>query len=51
MATVVILLLVAVGVYLVFFVFFPLGRGAIYDPSSSEETRHMADLADVRAGE
>jgi hypothetical protein len=51
MATVVTLLVVAVGVYLVFFVFFPLGRGAIYDPSSSEETRQMAELADIRAGE
>ena len=42
MATVVTLLIVALGVYLVFFVFFPLGRGAIYDPSTSEETRQMA---------
>jgi predicted O-methyltransferase YrrM len=38
-------------VYLFFFVFFPLGRGAIYDPSSPNETRVMADLADVRRGE
>jgi len=51
MATIVTLLIVALGVYLVFFVFFPLGRGAIYDPSTSEETRQMAELADVRAGE
>jgi hypothetical protein len=51
MATVVTLLAVALGVYLVFFIFFPLGRGAIYDPSSSEETRQIAELADVRAGE
>ena len=51
MATVAVLLAVALGVYLVFFVFFPLGRGAIYDPSSSEETRQIAELADVRAGE
>ena len=42
---------VAVAVYLFFFVFFPLGRGAIYDPSSANETRMMADLADVRRGE
>jgi hypothetical protein len=43
--------IVGIVVYLFFFVFFPLGRGAIYDPSSAGETRVMADLADVRRGE
>ena len=51
MATILILLFAAVSVYLFFFVFFPLGHGAIYDPSSSAETRLMADLADVQPGE
>jgi hypothetical protein len=51
MATIVTLIFIAVAVYLFFFVFFPLGRGAIYDPSSSAETRIMADIADVRPGE
>jgi hypothetical protein len=37
--------------YLVFFVFFPLARGAIYDPSSPVQTSLMVDLADVRPGE
>jgi hypothetical protein len=51
MATILTLLLVGVGVYLFFFVFFPLGHGAIYDPSSAAETQAMADVADVRPGE
>ncbi len=51
MTTVLVLAIIAVGVYLVFFVFFPLGRGAIYDPSTSEETRRIAELANVRPGE
>jgi hypothetical protein len=50
MATVLTLLFIAIAVYLFFFVFFPLGRGAIYDPSSQEETRMMAELAEVRPG-
>ncbi len=37
--------------YLVFFVFFPLGRGAIYDPSSHDQTRIIAEVASVRPGE
>jgi hypothetical protein len=40
-----------VAFYLVFFVFFPLARGAIYDPSSPVQTSLMVDLADVRPGE
>ena len=43
--------IVAVGVYLFFFVFFPIGRGAIYDPSSQAEAESMAAIADVRPGE
>jgi cyclopropane fatty-acyl-phospholipid synthase-like methyltransferase len=51
MAGIITLAIAAVGIYLVFFVFFPLGRGAIYDPSSFEETRLMADIADVVPGD
>jgi cyclopropane fatty-acyl-phospholipid synthase-like methyltransferase len=51
MATILTLLIAAAAVYLFFFVFFPLGRGAIYDPSSTAETSLMADLADVQPGE
>jgi hypothetical protein len=40
-----------VAFYLVFFVFFPLARGALYDPSSPVQTSLMVDLADVRPGE
>ncbi len=45
--------LLACGVlgYLVFYVFFPLGRGAIYDPSTPERTRTIVDVADVSPGE
>ncbi len=43
--------LVAAALYLFFFVFFPIGRGAIYDPSSRAETEAMARLAEVRPGE
>ena len=45
------LLMAGVAAYLFFFVFFPLGRGAIYDPSSPEQTRIIADVAAVRPGE
>jgi hypothetical protein len=37
--------------YLIFFVFFPLARGAIYDPSTHAQAGTMVDLAGVRAGE
>jgi cyclopropane fatty-acyl-phospholipid synthase-like methyltransferase len=45
------LLFLAAGIYLVFFVFFPIGRGAIYDPSSQAEADLMADIAEVLPGE
>ncbi len=51
MTPIIVLAIVAVAGWLVFFVFFPLGRGAIYDPSSAEETRLMAELADTLPGE
>ncbi|HTP58588.1 MAG TPA: hypothetical protein VMM82_06695, partial [Spirochaetia bacterium] len=51
MSALVTLGIVAVAAYLIFFVFFPLGRGAIYDPSSAEESRQMAELADIVKGE
>jgi hypothetical protein len=51
LATVIWLACVGAAIYLVFFVFFPLGRGAIYDPSTPEQTRQMVELAAVRPGE
>lgn len=51
LATVIWLAFVGAAVYLVFYVFFPLARGAIYDPSTLEQTRQMVDLAAVRPGE
>ena len=51
LSTVIWLACVGLGVYLVFFVFFPLARGAIYDPSTPEQTRLMVELAGVRQGE
>lgn len=51
MAAILTLLGIGIVVYLFFFVFFPLGRGAIYDPSSANETRMIAEIADVRNGE
>jgi protein-L-isoaspartate O-methyltransferase len=51
MGNVIALLLIIAGTYLVFFVFFPIARGAIYDPSSLAEAETMAELADVRAGD
>ena len=50
MATFIVLAFLAIGLYLVFFVFFPIGRGAIYDPSSRAEAEIMAGLADVHEG-
>ena len=50
MATVFALGLFAVCVYLIFFVFFPIGRGAIYDPSTRAEAEVMAGMADVHEG-
>jgi hypothetical protein len=51
MATALFLLSLAAAVYLVFYVFFPLGRGAIYDPSSPDKTRLIAEMAGIRPGE
>jgi hypothetical protein len=51
MAAILTVAIAGLVVYLFFFVFFPLGRGAIYDPSNPNETSMMADLADVRRGE
>ena len=45
------LAIIALVVYLLFFVFFPIGRGAIYDPSSQLEVERMVDIADIRPGE
>jgi hypothetical protein len=43
--------IVLVAFYLVFGVFFPLGRGAIYVPSSREKTLQMSEMAEVSNGE
>ncbi len=51
MSTILFLLILAAAVYLIFYVFFPLGRGAIYDPSSAEKTLLMAEMANVTPGE
>jgi ribosomal protein L11 methylase PrmA len=51
MAAVLTAVVIAASVYLVFFVFFPIGRGAIYDPSTQAEAEMMARLAEVRPGE
>lgn len=42
---------IAAAVYLVFYVFFPLGRGAIYDPSTLAKSEVIADVARVTPGE
>ena len=44
-------LFIAAAAYLVFFVFFPLGRGAIYDPSTPYETGLMVEVAAIAPGE
>ncbi len=51
MGMLLVLVVILVVGWLIFYVFFPLGRGAIYDPSGHEETRVMADLAEVVPGE
>jgi len=51
MAAVLTAVIVAAAVYLFFFVFFPIGRGAIYDPSTQAEAEMMASIAEVRPGE
>lgn len=47
MIAIVVLLALALGFYLIFFVFYPLGRGAIFEPSSPEKTRAIAEMAQV----
>ncbi len=37
----------AAAVYLLFWVFVPLGRGALYEPSSAWKTELMAELAEI----
>lgn len=39
------------GFFLVFFVFFPLARGAIFIPSTREKARLLADLSEAAPGE
>ncbi len=45
------LLILVALIYLVFYVFFPLARGAIYDPSSPQKILLMMEVARVAAGE
>ncbi len=45
------LLAVGAAIYLVFFVFFPLGRGAIYDPSTPDKVYHIAEMAQIVPGD
>ena len=47
MTGLIVLLLVILAIYLLFYVFFPLGRGAIYEPSSPDKTADIAELAEV----
>jgi len=42
-----ILAVVIAALYLILYVFYPLGRGAIYEPSSPEKTRLIAEIARV----
>jgi hypothetical protein len=51
MAALITTALIALALYLFFFVFFPIGRGAIYDPSSRAEAEVMARIAAVKPGE
>jgi protein-L-isoaspartate O-methyltransferase len=51
MAALIATALIALALYLFFFVFFPIGRGAIYDPSSRAEAEVMARIAAVQPGE
>jgi ribosomal protein L11 methylase PrmA len=50
-AAIVWLLVGGLAFYLFFFIFFPLARGAIYDPSTPVQTSLMVDLAGVLPGE
>lgn len=51
MTAIIIIVVLAAAIYLLFYVFFPLGRGAIYDPSSMEKAQLIAEVAAVAAGE
>jgi hypothetical protein len=51
MSVVLTFLILGIALYLVFFVFFPLGRGAIYDPSTLDQTVRIAEMARVAPGE
>jgi hypothetical protein len=51
MSTIIFLAVLAAAIYLIFYVFFPLGRGAIYDPSSPEKARLMAEMSAIAPGE
>jgi hypothetical protein len=44
------LLILGAGLYLVFWVLVPLGRGALYEPSSPDKTELMAELAGITPG-
>jgi hypothetical protein len=50
MSIILFLFIVAVVVYLIFWVFVPLGRGALYEPSSPDQTALIAHFADVHPG-
>ncbi len=51
MIGILILAAIIAAVYLIFYVFYPLGRGAIFEPSSPEKTRLMAEIAGVSPSE
>ena len=42
--------IVLAAFFLVFYVFFPLGRGAVYVPSTPEKALRMAELSGIAAG-
>jgi hypothetical protein len=44
------LLTTATAIYLIFWVLVPLGRGALYEPSSADKTELMAELAAIPPG-
>jgi hypothetical protein len=46
-----VILVIITVFYLAFFVFFPLGRGAVFFPSTHSHARRMAELADVSYGD
>ncbi|HUX50310.1 MAG TPA: hypothetical protein VMW73_05895 [Spirochaetia bacterium] len=50
MSVLIFLAIVAIVGYLIFWVFVPLARGALYDPSSPEQADLMAKFADVKEG-